>query len=457
VRELEGAVAAGRLATRGLAGAGAAGAGPEPPGLLRADVVALWPPADLLTEGEARALAQERLPLCDRDAKEWLGCVVDSGKVERFPGFGDKVWRASSHPSREGRGQDLVPGPELWRVRESQLSDLLQAEQERSGGNPWRTRDPGTTAPPWVGRDVARALVVRASGFGPERATEWLAAHSVGSAPPLRARFAPASLAGRERASWREGVRVWSGPGLSGRSAMTFSDGAGRDSVAVDQTWADICLWYPPETALASGRCPGSGLTGAEVEWHADELWLELARAFATGAAPAGRAAGKGAGGAPRKYPWDVLGAAFGAWLHQEPGRADLEERHHLKALGELATRLGPDVPERSPRIRGLSCRRLPAVPGRRGTCARIIRGSFRTRGTNHDPPSPRAPDLPSPRARARGAQRGEGCQGGRREPHPPLRADPQRRAAHVKVGSRWLMRVEALRRWLRRLETGAA
>jgi hypothetical protein len=48
----------------------------------------------------------------------------------------------------------------------------------------------------------------------------------------------------------------------------------------------------------------------------------------------------RGAGGAPRKYPWDELGAAFGAWLHQEPGRDRLPASKHLDALAEIAGEL---------------------------------------------------------------------------------------------------------------------
>ena len=56
----------------------------------------------------------------------------------------------------------------------------------------------------------------------------------------------------------------------------------------------------------------------------------------------------RGAGGAPRKYPWDELGAAFGAWLHQEPGRDQLSASKHLDALAEIAGELGSEAPDRS-------------------------------------------------------------------------------------------------------------
>lgn len=56
----------------------------------------------------------------------------------------------------------------------------------------------------------------------------------------------------------------------------------------------------------------------------------------------------KGMGGPPRKYPWDALGAAFGAWLHEQPGRAELKNKAHQDALAELARHLGCRPPERS-------------------------------------------------------------------------------------------------------------
>jgi hypothetical protein len=58
----------------------------------------------------------------------------------------------------------------------------------------------------------------------------------------------------------------------------------------------------------------------------------------------------KGVGGAPRKYDWDALGAAFGAWLHDQPGRADALPKTKGKirrdAVKELAVKLGMDPPD---------------------------------------------------------------------------------------------------------------
>lgn len=57
--------------------------------------------------------------------------------------------------------------------------------------------------------------------------------------------------------------------------------------------------------------------------------------------------AAKGKGGAPRRYDWDKLGAAFGAWLHDEPGRDLLAPTEHLAALHTLCDLLGSPQPER--------------------------------------------------------------------------------------------------------------
>jgi hypothetical protein len=45
--------------------------------------------------------------------------------------------------------------------------------------------------------------------------------------------------------------------------------------------------------------------------------------------------------GRPRDYPWDEVGAAFGAWLHQEPGRPGLRFRVHYDAVVDLLHELG--------------------------------------------------------------------------------------------------------------------
>jgi hypothetical protein len=53
----------------------------------------------------------------------------------------------------------------------------------------------------------------------------------------------------------------------------------------------------------------------------------------------------KGVGGAPGKYDWNALGAAFGAWLHNEPGRADERPKVKYDAVRDLAVQLGMEPP----------------------------------------------------------------------------------------------------------------
>ena len=90
-------------------------------------------------------------------------------------------------------------------------------------------------------------------------------------------------------------------------------------------------------------------------EWHLGDLRAALARDRAAGGEapepagePGARPDRKGVGGAPRQYPWDELGAAFGAWLHEQPGRDRLRPKAHLDALAELAGALGCEVPDRN-------------------------------------------------------------------------------------------------------------
>jgi hypothetical protein len=80
------------------------------------------------------------------------------------------------------------------------------------------------------------------------------------------------------------------------------------------------CLWFHPAEALASGTCPDSGLTIAEVEWDADELRAALASALAvpgTGTDHRKRVARGARGPKPRDFWPKVLGYAAG-WLAEK-------------------------------------------------------------------------------------------------------------------------------------------
>jgi hypothetical protein len=50
--------------------------------------------------------------------------------------------------------------------------------------------------------------------------------------------------------------------------------------------------------------------------------------------------------GAPRKYRWDEAGAAFGAWLHDQPGRAEIGFREHLGVIQAIMHALGDETPD---------------------------------------------------------------------------------------------------------------
>jgi hypothetical protein len=52
--------------------------------------------------------------------------------------------------------------------------------------------------------------------------------------------------------------------------------------------------------------------------------------------------------GAPQKYDWEKIGVAFGAWLHDQPGRDVLMPKDHEAAIADFALQLGFDVPGRS-------------------------------------------------------------------------------------------------------------
>jgi hypothetical protein len=53
----------------------------------------------------------------------------------------------------------------------------------------------------------------------------------------------------------------------------------------------------------------------------------------------------KTAGGRPRGYPWDEIGAAFGAWLYEGQGRTRLTPTEHHKVICNIAQKLNIDPP----------------------------------------------------------------------------------------------------------------
>jgi hypothetical protein len=49
-----------------------------------------------------------------------------------------------------------------------------------------------------------------------------------------------------------------------------------------------------------------------------------------------------------QEYDWDEIGAAFGAWLHDQPGRVSLTPSEYLKAVQDLFEAMGHTLPDRN-------------------------------------------------------------------------------------------------------------
>jgi hypothetical protein len=49
----------------------------------------------------------------------------------------------------------------------------------------------------------------------------------------------------------------------------------------------------------------------------------------------------KNKGGSPRRYNWDVAGAAFGAWLHDQPSILDMPQPEKRKKVDAVLAELG--------------------------------------------------------------------------------------------------------------------
>ena len=105
--------------------------------------------------------------------------------------------------------------------------------------------------------------------------------------------------------------------------------------------------------------------------WQPPSWWQPLEPATPRPAAHGPVSQPKGKGGAPRKYPWDKVGAAFGAWLHDEPGRARLPFRVHYAAVTDLLHLLGcngtPDQETVRPLVRAWADAYLTTLGSREG------------------------------------------------------------------------------------------
>ena len=109
------------------------------------------------------------------------------------------------------------------------------------------------------------------------------------------------------------------------------------------------CLWFHPAEALASGTCPESGLTAADVEWDGDGLKVALALMSETSGTgtEARRPVTHGTRGPkPRDFWPKVLGYAAG-WLAEKgeaPNRQVELERVILDRIEKLGGEADPST-----------------------------------------------------------------------------------------------------------------
>jgi hypothetical protein len=199
---------------------------------------------------------------------------------------------------------------------------------------------PESTAPP-PGKDepspvyvpfaLARANVMKALDYPDDAAAEWLR---------------QAALDGRVRARFSE------------RHLKMHPTNLRLAGHPANLTEAERALPYPqPISPLDDLKRSPAAMAEHhiihETEWDAGQLRAALGASVSTEPTPASaqpaavKADRKGIGGRKRKYPWDELGAGFGAWLHDQTGRAGLGDNEHLDALAALAHELGCEPPPR--------------------------------------------------------------------------------------------------------------
>jgi hypothetical protein len=213
---------------------------------------------------------------------EWLNSWVEKGAVKKL--YQEPIADRVRVP---GRGQE--PHPQHWRFRKGEIEAAILNDPFQQFRRSL-TADPGPSVRPWIGQALACAMVADAGGFDQDRAAAWLRARSLRPNAPLRTRFAPQTLAAAERKSERERHRKGFFPHLN----TIFH--AGDADV---RKHPGCCLWRSPiEEALATGKCSVSGLTLAQVEWHADELGAMLACEPPTDAERAARCGTADAGAA---------------------------------------------------------------------------------------------------------------------------------------------------------------
>jgi hypothetical protein len=302
----------------------------------RKEVLALWP-QDVLTLDEATVFLALRMTGGPNWVREWLLARLNDGTVERLYTRPITQWQEAPLPLGPTHGlhtAERLPHPKHWRVRPDQL---LEAIRDRGEPAPGRTRVPAAGSPAWIAHDLARGVVARATGYDPKAAAAWLAARSVWAdpekdpPPALRARFAPRALAERERRSDREAYQIMY-PSLVLDDLPDGQGGIGSRP--------SCCVWHPPRTALASGKCPDSGLTLAQVEWHGEELRAALGREFPVGAgevappAEDAKAAKRG-----RKPGWEGEPIVAEAAILYARAGGSMVWKHLVEAIQDLAQR----------------------------------------------------------------------------------------------------------------------
>jgi len=128
--------------------------------------------------------------------------------------------------------------------------------------------------------------------------------------------------------------------GMSQRETVTAAR-RGRKVPApeYERNLADLILRLLASKATQNWPVPAETILSLATLDPAELPALTLQRLMAA-APPA-----KGKGGAPQKYPWSKIGAAFGAWLHEKPGRAQLPFPKCYDAVVDLMYRLGEAEP----------------------------------------------------------------------------------------------------------------
>ena len=161
-------------------------------------------------------------------------------------------------------------------------SDLHALIGDNINRKPWPTERPFVSRFPWIGFQQARGAVVRASGYDPDAASEWLVTHIVSAGEvdrvqAARIRFSPRALANLERRSLRETLREKFAPLIDQLHYRL------EDEIS---THPGCCAWYTPPSVFFSRNGDTDQLSLEDVEWHKMDLLAALDDEFKTAPAP---------------------------------------------------------------------------------------------------------------------------------------------------------------------------